>query len=424
MKKAFSSVLIILAVLLLAREQPAHANDLANADNFGQLWVETVYRRWGVDDRLEQLESHIAILDEQSDKKLYYKNLKYITGMFIRTEYARTQMEDFDNVEKGAQLYTDALNTFRRERERHEEIMRKSAESKSMWANIAMGAIAAYGYKKSLDISPELAQQTLDNIEQFYRLTDYTGFQIAPNLDSVPDRANVEQDLDQDYTRFYMPPLLDNFRAIGRVSSWCTGTLISPRLVLTNSHCVTDDDGQALPISKISFTFERISINLRYQGITYYNSNGERGSWVSNDWENDWAVIVLGDPVDALVAKPVEVFKGFHPRIIPRTKGKLILGGYSGDLAEGNYLTVHWGCSIEQADAQNGVINDNCSHYKGSSGSPYFLKGMNKVVGVHAFGSRLATSAGTGSGHFKKGGGPLVNRKMTTTIDELESRYQ
>lgn len=269
-----------------------------------------------------------------------------------------------------------------------------------------------------------MAQETLDNIEQFYRLTDYAGFQIAPNLDRVPEQSNIENELDRDYTRFYMPPLLDNFRAIGRVSSGCTGTLISPRLVLTNSHCVTDDAGQALSPSKLSFTFERISINLRYNAVTYFNNNGELGGWKLKDWENDWAIIVLGEAVDSLVAQPLDVFKGFHPRIIPRTKGKLILGGYSGDLAEGKYLTVHWGCSIEQASSYGGIINDNCSHYKGSSGSPYFLKGFDKVIGVHAFGSDYATSSGSGTGNFTKGGGPTINKTMIKTISALEAKYK
>lgn len=413
-----------LSVLTFNSLQPSSANDLAMADSYGQLWVETIYRRFDTDERIEVLEAHIDDINDLSEKNGYYKNLTYVTAMFIRSELARTYMEDLDEVKRGARLYNLALRKFRTDRERHEEIMRKSAATKSMWANIAFGALAAYGYKKSLDVSPEVAQETLDNIEQFYRLTDYAGFQIAPNLDRVPEQSNIENELDRDYTRFYMPPLLDNFRAIGRVSSGCTGTLISPRLVLTNSHCVTDDAGQALSPSKLSFTFERISINLRYNAVTYFNNNGELGGWKLKDWENDWAIIVLGEAVDSLVAQPLDVFKGFHPRIIPRTKGKLILGGYSGDLAEGKYLTVHWGCSIEQASSYGGIINDNCSHYKGSSGSPYFLKGFDKVIGVHAFGSDYATSSGSGTGNFTKGGGPTINKTMIKTISALEAKYK
>ena len=60
----------------------------------------------------------------------------------------------------------------------------------------------------------------------------------------------------------------------------------------------------------------------------------------------------------------------------------LMLGGYSGDLAKGHYLTLHYSCRIQRPHGK--MMLSDCENAGGSSGSAvYSLDNPYVVVGLH-----------------------------------------
>lgn len=190
-------------------------------------------------------------------------------------------------------------------------------------------------------------------------------------------------------------------KAIGRIRTnlgdgryeICTGTMVGPRHVLTNKHCVSDQDtGELLSDDSVVFqpayvlglsTYGESKITKIYRNGFEYD--GSCGAY------DDFAILVLDTNFAILHME-------LHPN--PETyydeqpgKQNLYTIGYPGDLPQGNvgqrahipYLQHH-SFTIKEYNYEGNCGNkipleSDCDSYQGQSGSPIFAYEANGSIG-------------------------------------------
>lgn len=191
--------------------------------------------------------------------------------------------------------------------------------------------------------------------------------------------------------------------------SYCTGTRVHQRVVLTNAHCIVDEKTGKLRDGPWSVVHEGIRGDTSATVVDWTTVQGRRGSWhgraVSGrsglEDGSDWALLVIDGASDLAKWQAWRRVARTTPEAVVNGSQPLMLGGYSGDLAKGFYLTMHYSCRV-QRPIENMLLSD-CETAGGSSGSAlYSLDNPYVVVGLHNSGKwRFANGDTFSSGEVR-----------------------
>jgi protease YdgD len=158
------------------------------------------------------------------------------------------------------------------------------------------------------------------------------------------------------------------YRALVRLSipkmngrgSWCTGTWVGPRLVLTAAHCLIGYEPGARIIARRADGWAEA-----YASGPFIFAQGEgyiRG--LRHDRE-DWALIRLDWSLGDSGWLPI--YAEFS--VGPEFTQPILLPGYSADIEEGQSLSTHEGCLLMQV-RRDGTLGHDCDMTGGASGAP------------------------------------------------------
>jgi protease YdgD len=168
--------------------------------------------------------------------------------------------------------------------------------------------------------------------------------------------------------------------AIGRVESIkgkqlqgiCTGSLIGKNLVVTNAHCIVNENTKQITTNQIRFRPNLIEGKSRAEAsvtrilLGTKDPRGDRG--------NDWAFLVLDKPLGE--THGWLKFTVADLTDLDSMKNQVWLAGYSIDFPKekpAETAGVHKGCSIRGFGSQLGTISHDCDMMAGASGGPMFV---------------------------------------------------
>ena len=218
---------------------------------------------------------------------------------------------------------------------------------------------------------------------------------------SVPppqvEDVEIADEVESHVIRIPVIPDAGYLRYIGKVRTergQCTGSLVGPSIVITNSHCIFDGgkeygEGETkLKKGDFKFRHEWLYETIEYPVTAYHTHEGHSGGW-DGTVANDWAILELGPSDKGFVATDYLPAIDDARKIsqLKKEGSTVFLAGYNGDLNHGFYLTMHWDCKFDHNTFADGMVYHACDTYKGSSGSPIFLideHGNPHVVAVNA----------------------------------------
>jgi protease YdgD len=209
--------------------------------------------------------------------------------------------------------------------------------------------------------------------------------------------------------------------AVGRVNiavttqrSFCTGTLVGPRTVVTAAHCLVDERLSEWVKPEAIHFVAGLSPSNRFIGHStvrnyvtspafllgsqtasrpdyQYRRQGRLNSIQSNTVKNDWAILTL---VDALEVRTIPIEPVPNADLpSPGRENKIVLPGYGADRPF--LLSISRDCSArtDVRELGEGSLVHSCDTFRGGSGSPVLLlqNGSAMLIGI----STAATFDGT-----------------------------
>lgn len=176
-----------------------------------------------------------------------------------------------------------------------------------------------------------------------------------------------------------------NIVKLKSAKGFCTATMVSPNVAISAAHCMSTDGTASRPEL---MSLQRLSINpsAEMKVARYITHQGTNAAWDTKR-HNDWVILVVNPEIDTTgLLLGTTYSKVVRPNSeISSGNEKIMLAGYSSDLNQGAYLTLHYGCRIKPGqNLQAGMYLTNCEDASGSSGSalmstapPY------DIVGIH-----------------------------------------
>jgi protease YdgD len=186
----------------------------------------------------------------------------------------------------------------------------------------------------------------------------------------------------------------------------CTATLTHENWILTNAHCVVDQETHE--VNKKTLTFFPNLINgsaTDSARVIYivYGTDFRDSSRYPNAHPQDWAMLKIDKPLGKTYG--TIGLKALPLNLVKKNPKKFVLAGYSGDfpnaqkypnLTAGPGLTagVHEGCSII-GETDDKFLIHNCDTRPGASGSAMmtWIQGKPYIVAVHSSGFKEINGA-------------------------------
>ncbi|MBO9357627.1 trypsin-like serine protease [Bordetella petrii] len=321
-------------------------------------------------------------------------------GYFLDHEYVRDALaygnQGFQKIlshngELARQSFVKSTNLLAEGLAEHKKFAKDRAQTQRTFADIfkvglmALGTAVAYKARSSANTGQQLqavdaafsnfldASNSLGAFIQDQIRLGELGSSAVRTVDKNQWRAAVVADhrLSRSIVRVFNDT---KFRGSNPSTSSCTGFFVAPYVIMTAAHCFEIGDAlgayRQIPADGKAFMTgeeEHIEIEMQYRG-----SYDDRARAKTRPY----------DMAFLLTKKPSESYLPISTRPL-RMGEKLMSLGYSGDLNNGYFLRIDYGCkvtSFQQADS----FRTNCITYGGNSGGPILaVDGEVAVVGVH-----------------------------------------
>lgn len=161
----------------------------------------------------------------------------------------------------------------------------------------------------------------------------------------------------------------------------CTGTLVGPDLVLTNSHCLLDRSSGLFTEKSIWF---RPALGKKAKEIGARATKAWLGTlYPSKQRSEDWALIKLDQPLGEtfgwLETAPLVEDQPFIPSLVSFI-------AYATDYKDGSVPLIHSNCHLTAFDSRGSYFRHNCHMNAGSSGGPLlgFKRGRPHILAINA----------------------------------------